>query len=117
MANLDRYEMPPVPPAGMFDARFASQRFAESAPESGGPGEEYRVTLNSARYPLHVHSSHSTTTDLYLVLEEVESGKVIATHDLQDGKVVTVGKLAENGFVLRVQHEQRRNTSIIFYRT
>jgi hypothetical protein len=46
-ASLDRFELPPPPPAGLFDARFASQRSVEAL---GADGAE--ITVRSQHYPL-----------------------------------------------------------------
>jgi len=43
-------EMPPPPPAGMFDARFTDGNFVEQY--SGGDAMDYGVQVTSARYPL-----------------------------------------------------------------
>jgi len=43
-------EMPPPPPAGMFDARFTDGSFIEMY--SGGDAGDYGVQVTSARYPL-----------------------------------------------------------------
>jgi hypothetical protein len=49
---VSAFEMPPVPPAGIFDARFASGRMAEQVgTEKIGA---YPIVLSSAEYPLTV---------------------------------------------------------------
>lgn len=48
--NLSRYELPPVPPAGLFDVRFASGRMLEVAQG----GKEFPITISSADYPLTI---------------------------------------------------------------
>jgi photosystem II stability/assembly factor-like uncharacterized protein len=50
--NLSRYELPPVPPAGIFDARYASERNLETVPR-GGKGV-FPVLVTSAAYPLTI---------------------------------------------------------------
>ena len=47
---LSRYELPPVPPAGIFDVRFASGRMLEVA----GTMKEFPVTISAADYPLTI---------------------------------------------------------------
>jgi hypothetical protein len=50
--NLSRYELPPVPPAGIFDARYASERNLETVPR-GGKGV-FPVLVTNAAYPLTI---------------------------------------------------------------
>jgi hypothetical protein len=40
------YELPPAPPVGIFDARFASQRMVETYPSTLQPGKEYQYAIN-----------------------------------------------------------------------
>jgi hypothetical protein len=53
---LSFYEMPPVPPAGAFDARFSSQRFLETYPTdlAKGTGFEFPISIQAAAYPIAV---------------------------------------------------------------
>src|ERR1041385_299847 len=47
-----QYEMPPVPPAGIFDARFATQRVLEVPEEKNK--KEIPIEIHSALYPLTI---------------------------------------------------------------
>jgi photosystem II stability/assembly factor-like uncharacterized protein len=47
---LARYEMPPLPPSGSFDARFTDQRMAMVS--SGNTAESRSVQIQSAVYPI-----------------------------------------------------------------
>ncbi|GEM_PF-2396381 len=46
------YQMPPLPPTGIFDARFASQRLAEVAEPS--VNTTFPINLSSAVYPITI---------------------------------------------------------------
>lgn len=48
--SLDYYELPPVPPSGVFDARFGSQRMLECV--DGDGAREMPILISSASYPL-----------------------------------------------------------------
>jgi hypothetical protein len=50
------YELPPAAPAGIFDARFASQNMVETYPTTMQSGKEYQYAINfqSASYPVTV---------------------------------------------------------------
>jgi hypothetical protein len=50
--NPDRYGLPPLPPTGIFDARFASQRMVEIVNQE--KETEFPIELHSAAYPITV---------------------------------------------------------------
>lgn len=47
-----RWELPPVPPVGVFDVRFESGRFLESVPQ--GTTGQFPLLISSARYPVTI---------------------------------------------------------------
>jgi len=47
--NLDKYELPPMPPSGMFDIRFSSGRIAEEINSS-----MQMINMNGVTYPLTI---------------------------------------------------------------
>ncbi|MCC6255393.1 MAG: T9SS type A sorting domain-containing protein [Ignavibacteriaceae bacterium] len=47
--NLDDYELPPIPPSGMFDIRFSSGRIAEDL-----NGSVKEINLSGVTYPLTI---------------------------------------------------------------
>ena len=49
---VDFFELPPSPPEGMFDVRYASQRMLEAYPAEGNA--EYGIRINSASYPVTI---------------------------------------------------------------
>jgi len=55
--NLNMYDMPPLPPAGMFDVRFSSQRDLEVVNEK--EMKSIAIQLSSARFPVSI--SYKTT--------------------------------------------------------
>lgn len=50
--DLERYELPPVPPEGTFDARFGTQRMAETF--SGEQSSDVPISLSSPSYPVKI---------------------------------------------------------------
>ncbi len=50
-ADLTQYDLPPLPPNGIFDARFSSGRMAESA------SSIQSIDINSANYPVSISIS------------------------------------------------------------
>ncbi|MFN0157175.1 MAG: alpha-amylase domain-containing protein [Bacteroidota bacterium] len=77
------YEMPPTPPQGIFDARFASQRMSEVI-ERESSVKEFDIRLSSAVYPLKItwsitgSFSHASivTNDQVIVMESGGSADV-----------------------------------------
>ncbi len=51
VSSAGAFELPPLPPEGAFDARFASQRYVEF---TGGTGSSYPLQISSAAYPITV---------------------------------------------------------------
>jgi hypothetical protein len=49
---LDQFEMPPIPPRGIFDARYSSGRFAEFA--DGSDAREIPISISSESYPISI---------------------------------------------------------------
>ncbi|MFI5251924.1 MAG: choice-of-anchor D domain-containing protein [Bacteroidota bacterium] len=49
---LDQYDLPPVPPHGVFDVRYSTDRAAAIFEEGGS--NEYPVKISSAVYPLRI---------------------------------------------------------------
>jgi hypothetical protein len=61
--ELDKFELPPLPPAGIMDVRYASQRSLEVA--ESGKEKEVAIIISSAAYPLTIewnidHPSEAT---------------------------------------------------------
>jgi hypothetical protein len=82
--NLNSYELPPVPPAGMFDIRYGSGRIAEEL--SNG---NQSILLSGIEYPVKVK-----VEDLSINLED-ESGKIVKT-SLTDGQEITIQNSSVN---------------------
>ncbi len=53
-ANIERYTLPPLPPTGMFDARFTTQRILEIIPNNLQSYFERAIMITSPQYPLTI---------------------------------------------------------------
>jgi len=96
--NLDMYEMPPLPPTGEFDARFATGRILETYRTIG---EELPVILSSPQYPITL--SYDVKEDGYaLAVEEVSNGKVVATHVMDGSGTVKIKNGSSNTLVIKI---------------
>ncbi len=49
--QIKKYELPPLPPSGSFDVRFASQRMLEIAEQGTS---EYPILISSSKYPITI---------------------------------------------------------------
>ncbi len=56
-ADMERYELPPLPPEGAFDIRFGSQRNLELLSLRDGYRQEIPILLRGVRFPVTVHTS------------------------------------------------------------
>ncbi|HUL43884.1 MAG TPA: T9SS type A sorting domain-containing protein [Bacteroidota bacterium] len=89
--NPSLYALPPKPPAGGFDVRFASQQMMETFESSSSEPAEYPLEIQSAQYPLTVTYSIKTLEGMALTLDENASGEV-KQHPLKgDGSLVVAG--------------------------
>jgi hypothetical protein len=50
----DIFEVPPQPPAGIFDVRFASQQMAVTYPAALDKSQDHKIQISSAAYPLRI---------------------------------------------------------------
>jgi hypothetical protein len=83
--SLSMYELPPIPPAGAFDVRFAShQKAVFLKTESGDEVSQFQIKLQSSGTPISV----SLTGDDVRMRYEVNDGKNI--HTLSEGLSVVL---------------------------
>ena len=69
--NLDYFEMPPIPPGGVFDVRFVTNRMLEAVNE--GETRTIPIQVSSARYPLRISwdiEDQTLTSSLLLGTQE-----------------------------------------------
>ncbi len=78
-----QYELPPVPPENVFDARFASGRFVEDLAKR--PGHAESIFLSTLHYPVTISWNRNRTSSLGRLLVDdkqyilADSGKVQVT--------------------------------------
>jgi hypothetical protein len=75
--SIDFFDLPPVPPLGVFDVRFASQRMLEIV--EGDKSKEFPIKISSAEYPVTISwemKSNNVSASLKIGdREEALSGK------------------------------------------
>ena len=76
--NLDQYQMPPLPPSGMFDVRYGSNRKAENLKENN-----QTIEMRGLVYPVTVRAEK-----MGIKLED-ETGKMVSER-LKSGEEVTI---------------------------
>lgn len=82
--NVTGYEMPPVPPAGIFDVRFSSGKSVESA------ANNQVINLNSVKYPVKIKANGSDVR-----ISDVLGGSVINAN-LAAGEEVVISQEVGN---------------------
>ncbi len=77
--NAEDYELPPAPPAGVFDVRFESGNFVEMIPDMGS-----EVILNSVTYPVKI-----SATGADLRITDCVNGEIV-NEIVRDGAEVVI---------------------------
>lgn len=80
VVNVNRFALPPVPPAGMFDVRFTSGRYIEDI-------QNPVVEIHGARYPVVLTMDNATVN--YTVVDAV-SGAVLGSIEKGKGGSVEI---------------------------
>ena len=73
---LDHFELPPPPPSGSFDVRFASQRYAEILPKES---QQLIIKLQSSAYPVTITWQSKQLPAQSIKLVNTENGSHVAT--------------------------------------
>ncbi len=90
-SDLAVYAMPPLPPAGAFDARYASGRILEAYPTDIREDRTYPISVQSPVYPLTVSYDLKTDGGKGFYLDESHDG-VRTPHALgSSGSVILAG--------------------------
>ncbi|MEJ2196886.1 MAG: T9SS type A sorting domain-containing protein, partial [Ignavibacteriaceae bacterium] len=93
--SIENYSLPPLPPAGLFDARISGgYRLSES--------DEIEINLQSNNYPLNIKmtGSYDKSVNGFMLKEyagNVETGK----REISDGMEITINNASVN--VLKIQ--------------
>ena len=74
--------MPPIPPKGSVDARFASNRFVEIIPGNLNEPKEIPLSLQLGDEPIKLTWTMKEQTGLRYFLLEKEESKIVAKHHL-----------------------------------
>ena len=95
---LLKYELPPTPPDGAFDARFGSGRFLEPLPETFDT-TEFTVVTQTNHYPLTVAWHIIQAGIKYFFIEKGHNGTQIT--EMKGDSSLVISDTAEKAFTLR----------------
>ncbi|MFQ5584264.1 MAG: choice-of-anchor B family protein, partial [Calditrichia bacterium] len=78
-----KYSLPPLPPKGAFDARFADDYRIVT-------GNDATIKLQASKYPLKITFSNMENHESGYVLDEIIDGEVVTTHTVQGGESLVI---------------------------
>jgi hypothetical protein len=96
-----QYDLPPVPPAGVFDARFVSQKYVESFDPASSNEQTFPVHISSAHYPVTVSFQAMSALKNQVVLKDA-LGNTIATFAKGATAAVKISDAKMNTFSLTI---------------
>lgn len=73
---LEKYESPPMPPAGAFDVRFGSGRMAEIIPDGYKKTAEYPILIQAPVFPVKIAWAIDSKDNNYYTLTSGGSGNL-----------------------------------------
>lgn len=97
------FDLPPIPPLGVFDVRFSSDRFAESLEDS-----RHEIRLSSAQYPIRLQTQNLADTEMQvrdpfngaIVNETLAAGKEISITAALERLVLTTAAALPTSYAL-----------------
>ena len=108
--NLEKYELPPHPPAESFDVRFSSNRMAEDLSSS-----VQTIDMTSVEYPVTVSVENMSIRLMdetgKQLNEVVEDGKQITISDSRISKLKVSGELIPTVYALEQNYPNPFNPS------
>jgi hypothetical protein len=110
--NLDNYELPPMPPSGIFDIRYDSDRIAEDINST-----IQTIKMTSLEYPITVKAEN---IDIRLqdvtgneINENIKSGDQITISNPQISKLMVTGELIPDVYALEQNYPNPFNPSTV----
>ncbi len=90
--DLEKYELPPIPPSGIFDVRFQSQRNIEVADKEKSGQQEFPIKISGAKYPLTINwdASKDEGQEYTLELKSFNNDKIVSKVFILDTKEKSV---------------------------
>ncbi|MBV6480112.1 MAG: hypothetical protein HGGPFJEG_02957 [Ignavibacteria bacterium] len=85
------FDLPPVPPSGIFDVRYSTDKFAETF------GKDHLIKINSANFPIVIKAFNLGKKKL--LLKDAVSGNIVNT-ELSEGKEIIIHEQMENLIII-----------------
>ncbi len=108
--DLDQYELPPLPPAGVFDVRYASGRIAEDINSSA-----QSIDLRGVTYPVRVKADGMDIRLQDVTGKEInttiESGEEITISNPKIDKIMVSGQLLPTKYALEQNYPNPFNAA------
>jgi len=110
--NLDNYELPPLPPSGMFDIRYSSGREAEDINSSiqsiDMSGIEYPITVTVEGMDVRLQDVTGSEIN-----ENIKSGERITISNTQINKLIVTGEAIPDVYALEQNYPNPFNPSTV----
>ena len=108
--DLNKYDLPPVPPADMFDARFGSGRYAEDF-----SNEQQIIDLQGFEYPVRINSEN-LNLDIkdpsgYYINDKLYPGREIIVEESSINKLLVSQEFIPTKFSLEQNYPNPFNPS------
>ena len=108
--DLNQYSMPPLPPAGMFDVRYSSNRKAENLKDNNQTiemrGLEYPVTVRAEKMDLKLQDETGKVINVNL-----KAGEDVVISDARIQKLMVSGELIPTVYALEQNYPNPFNPS------
>jgi hypothetical protein len=110
--NLDNYELPPLPPTGIFDVRYGSGRIAEDINSAGQTiemrGVTYPVTVRVEGIDIRLQDVIGSSVNISL-----NSGKSVVISDSRIEKLMVSGETIPTVYALEQNYPNPFNSSTV----
>ncbi len=98
--DMSMYDLPPVPPVGSADVRFASNRFAELVPDELNTPKEFPLKVQSNGSPMKLSWTISEEKNVHYYLIEKTGKKITAKHRLSGSTSVIINPSEDKTYAL-----------------
>ncbi|MBI4546894.1 MAG: lamin tail domain-containing protein [Ignavibacteriae bacterium] len=96
------YELPPLPPKGIFDVRFATNRYVEAYATQRGEIKEYPITIQSVSYPITIRWQVVSNGEKVFVLTRSLNSKPESIQALGSEGQLTLTEHEAQGLALKI---------------